>query len=176
MIEKAQTFFDIVYDIFYKVANQTPENISFLFSYDVNYPLINFRPQLELTMPLPRIQNESLVFEGMLFENSDKGRAALWGLFLASVYHLAAHAAVSKYNVYAQWCKKKTADVCWKVIDFIEDIAVERYLSDNYPEIWRNMVNINTSLILACNDKKIIKQQNNSDKKKDSKLYCIEDR
>jgi len=157
------------------VANKTPENISFLFSYDANYPLINFRPQLELTMPVPKIQDGNFVFAGMVFENSDKGRASLWGLFLASVYHLAAHAAVSKYHVYAQWCKKKTADVCWKVIDFIEDIAVERYLSENYPEIWKNIVNINTSLILTCNDQKIINQKNNSDKKKDSKLACIND-
>ncbi len=175
MIEKRETFFDVVYDIFYKVANQTPENVSFLFSYEANYPLINFRPQLELTIPLPKIQDGNFVFEGMVFENSDKGKAALWGLFLASVYHLAAHAAVSKYHVYAQWCKKKTTDVCWKAIDFIEDIAVERYLSDNYPEIWKNMVNINNNLILTCNDQKIIKQKNNSDEQKNSKLYFVDD-
>jgi hypothetical protein len=170
MIEKDQTFFDVVYDVFYKVANQTPENIRFLFSYEANYPLINFRPQLELTMPLPKIQDGNFIFEGMIFENSDKGRTALWGLFLASIYHLAAHAAVSKYHVYAQWCKKKTADICWKVIDFIEDIAVERYLSDNHPEIWKNMTQIN-SLILICEAPKAVKKTNNPNE--NSKLYCI---
>ncbi len=172
MIQKEQTFFDFVYDVFYKGANQTPENISFLFSHEANYPLINFRPQLELTMPLPKIQDGNFVFEGMIFENSDKGRTALWGLFLASIYHLAAHAAVSKYHVYAQWCKKKTSDVCWKVIDFIEDIVVERYLSYNHPEIWKNIESIN-SLILSCDDIKIEKKTNNSNEK-NSKLYCID--
>ena len=172
MIEKDKTFFDFVYDIFYKVANQTPDKISFQFSYNVNYPMISFRPQLELIMPLPRIQDDNFVFEGMVFENSDKGRTSLWGLFLSSVYHLAVHAAVSKYAIYAQWCKKKTADVCWKVIDFIEDIAVEKYLSENHPEIWKNMSSINTSLISSYNNQKI-KQKNKSDEKIESKLYYI---
>jgi hypothetical protein len=159
------TFFDAVYDIFYKVAKHTPEDIGFIFSYEANYPLINFRPKLEIIMPLPKIQDENIIFEGMVFENSETGRKNLWCLFLASVYHLAAHAAVSKYSIYSKWFEKKTHDICWQIIDFIEDIAVEKHLSGYYPEIWKNIESINRLLIPSYDDEKI-KQKNNSSKEK----------
>ena len=59
----------------------------------------------------------------------------MWSLFLATVYHLAAHVAVSDFSLYNNWVKNKTPKIFWKVIDFIEDDAVERYLSSTNPDV-----------------------------------------
>jgi hypothetical protein len=61
------------------------------------------------------------------------------------VYHLAAHVAVSDYSMYTNWTKNKTPRIFWKVIDFIEDNAVERYLSSTNLDVLNNLSEIRNS-------------------------------
>ncbi|MDE1767548.1 MAG: hypothetical protein KGI27_14940, partial [Thaumarchaeota archaeon] len=63
-------------------------------------------------------------------------------------YHLAAHAAVSKYNTYEKWMKNKTSEICVGVMDFIEDSIVEKYISSANPQVWKNMSEINDKLVI----------------------------
>lgn len=158
MIEKEQTFFEYVYDLFYEAAKSNPEDVSFVLSRKIQYPVMNFAPKIEISMPLPKLQNDKYVFEGMVFENTDKGRYGLWGLFLASVYHLAAHVAVSEYSFYKQWSERKTEDIYSRVVDFIEDIVVERYIFHTYPEVWKNIENINSIILRKNSSQASIKQ------------------
>jgi len=58
------------------------------------------------------------------------------------VYHLAAHIAVSDYSLYSNWVKNKSPRIFWKVIDFIEDDAVKRYLSSTNLDVWENISEI----------------------------------
>src|SRR5689334_21079011 len=139
MFEREQNFFELVYDIFYKFAQTTPENIGFKFSRKTLYPIIEFLPELQVVIPLPKKQEESYVFEGMVFNDTENGRKSLWSLFLATLYHMAAHAAISDYKIYDKWRKNKTEEFCHKVIDFIEDVSVEKYISHTNPEIWSNL-------------------------------------
>ncbi|MBA4453077.1 MAG: hypothetical protein H2B03_07950, partial [Nitrosopumilaceae archaeon] len=55
---------------------------------------------------------------------------------------MAAHVAVTDYSVYQNWSKNKTPRTVWKVIDFIEDNAVERYLNSTNPDVWGNISQI----------------------------------
>src|SRR2546423_12887 len=78
MSEKEQNFFEYVYDLFYKFAQTKPEDVSLILSRKTQYPIIEFIPEPEMTIPLPRKQGETYIFEGMVFENSENGRNNLW--------------------------------------------------------------------------------------------------
>jgi len=154
-----RSFLDFMSHIFYEISKKNPDEEIFLVSTKTTYPLLSFTPQPQVIIPLPRIQNEKYAFEGMAFENTENGRRNMWSLFLASIYHLAAHTAVSQYSIYDKWRKNKTQEVCWQVIDFIEDLSVEKYLSAVNSDVFENIKNINSSLLRCKNN--IIKSNSN---------------
>lgn len=130
-----ETFFDFASKNFYEVAQKNPEDFGFFISNKIDYPEVVFQPNLGAIIPLPRKQGEKYLFEGIVFQNTDSPRHTMWALFLISVYHLAAHAAVTDYSIYQEWRKNKPQDLCWKIIDFIEDTAVNQYLFSTKPEV-----------------------------------------
>ncbi len=136
-----KNFYETVYDIFYKFSQTKPEQVGLVFSKKCVYPLMELNPKVQFTIPLPIRIEGNYVFEGMLYENTDEGRKSLWNSFLVTIYHLAGHAAISDYSVYEFWKKNKTPDMSWQVIDFIEDIKVETFLSQKDTDIWNNIVN-----------------------------------
>lgn len=147
MSEKEQNFFEHVYDLFYKFGQTKPEDIGLIFSRNAQYPTIKFIPEPEITIPLPRMQGEKYIFEGMVFENSENGRKNLWCLFLATLYHQATHAGKSDYSIYDQWRQNRTDYFCWRIIDFIEDTLGEKYILSADPEVWKNIENVNSKLL-----------------------------
>ncbi len=136
-----QTFLDIIYKIFYDTSQRDFKDVKLLLSEKFSYPSIGFEPQIEVKIPIPKKTNGGLLYSGYFFEDSKQEQAA-WGFFLATVYHLAAHVAVSNYSIYKNWVKNKNPRIFWKVIDFIEDDAVERYLSSTNPDVWANISQI----------------------------------
>lgn len=142
-----KTFLDFASQIFYDISKKNPEDEIFLLSATTQYPILSFTPESQAIIPLPRKRNEKHVFEGFAFENTENGWRDLWSFFLATVYHLAAHAAVSQHHIYNRWCKNKTPEICWKVIDFIEDIVVEKYLSTINSDALNNIKNIDSILM-----------------------------
>lgn len=147
MKEKIPSFLEFVEDTFYTFSQAKPGSIDVVFSKRTQFPILKFDSELEIVIPLPRKQGEKYMFEGMVFDNDDHGRKNLWSVFLATVYHLAAHACVSKYSTYDQWKKNKTKDVYLRIIDFIEDVSVERYISHTSPEIFENIQNLDSKFI-----------------------------
>ena len=147
MKEKGQSFLEFVEDIFYSFSQIKPGSIDVQFSKRTQFPIMKFNSELEIVIPFPRKQGEKYMFEGMMFENDADGRKNLWCMFLATIYHLASHACVSRYSIYDQWKKNKTKDICLRVIDFIEDVSVERYLSHTSPEIFENIKNIQSKFM-----------------------------
>lgn len=127
--EAKRTFSGYANSIFYEFAQKKPGSVNLIFSRAINYPVIHRRREAVILMPLPRIKENTILFEGLEFENVPEEREVLWALFLASIYHLGAHAAVSDYGTYENWTMKKTIETCNKVIDFIEDSFVEDYIS-----------------------------------------------
>jgi len=172
MIEKEQNFFEYAYDLFYKFAQTKPEDVGVIFSRDEQYPIIKFVPEPDITIPLPKKQGENYIFEGMVFENSDNGRKNLWCLFLATLYHMAAHAGKSVYSTYDQWRQNRTDDFCWRIIDFIEDAIGENYILSREPEVLKNIENINSKLLYL--QKTLVETHKKSSKNK-SKSYPLDD-
>jgi len=137
------TFFEFVSRLFYDCSKTEPENVAFFISRKIPYPQILHDSKALAIVPMPKIiKDRGCAFEGYLFEDSEAGRRNLWALFLASIYNLAAHCTVSQYHIYDQWQKDKTREVCWRVIDFIEDVAAEKYLSSINPNAAENIQKI----------------------------------
>jgi uncharacterized protein YegL len=144
---REDTFFEHVYRTFYSFAEIKPEDIGIIFSRDSSYPLLESIRDPIMTIPLPKSVNEKYVYEGMVFENTPEGRRNMWSLFLATIYHLSAHAATLPYSKYEKWVKRKTPDTCWQVIDFIEDILADRYLYHKDKEVWQNMAEMKKRIL-----------------------------
>src|SRR5579872_482978 len=126
MKEKELSFLELVENIFYNFSQIKSGSINLFFSKRALFPVIKYGSDLEIIIPLPLHQNGKYLFEGMLFDDTASGRQNLWCLFLATVYHLAAHACVSRYSIYDSWKKFKTEDVCLRIMDYVEDVSVER--------------------------------------------------
>ncbi len=140
-----QTFLDIIYKIFYETSQRDFKDVRLLLSEKFSFPSIKFEPKIEVKIPIPKKIDNGVVYSGYFFKDSPQELTAAWGLFLATVYHLAAHAAVSDYSLYNNWVKNKTPRIFWKVIDFIEDDAVERYLLSTNSDVWNNLSEIRNS-------------------------------
>src|SRR5579863_6819060 len=172
MKKKRQSFLELAEDIFYNFSQIKLGSLNLVFSKKTSFPVIKYDSELEIIIPLPRKRDNKYLFEGMLFDNDSDGRKNVWCLFLATIYHLAAHACVSRYSVYESWKKSKTEDVCLRIIDYIEDIFVEKYISHTNSEIWENMKKIELKFISqtgknSINDLKIFGL---SDKEKITKM------
>ena len=137
-----QTFLDIIYKIFYDTAQRDFKDVRLLLSEKFFRPSIQFEPKIEVKIPIPRNTPYGITYAGYRFGNSQEEMVTAWGFFLTTVYHLAAHVAVTDYSVYKDWVKNKTPNVFWRVIDFIEDDAVNRYLSSTNPDVWENISQI----------------------------------
>lgn len=142
----AETFLSYVSNIFYDVADKKQEDIHFTLSRKYDFPLLISAPTLEVILPLPKILNQEYFFEGFTFADSEDSRQSMWSLLIASVYHLAAHIVVSDYSLYNEWMKNKSQDVCWRVIDFIEDAFVSKYLSSTNTQTWNGIRQLEDSL------------------------------
>ena len=149
-----QTFLDIIYKIFYDTAKRDFKDVRLLLSEKYLFPSIEYEPNIEVKIPLPKSSNDGMIYCGYFFGDSAEELNSVWGLFLASVYHMAAHVAVSNYSLYEEWKKNKTPKIFWRVIDFIEDDAVERYLSSIDPDAWENISRITKEFSILDKNKK----------------------
>ena len=116
-----QTFLDIIYKIFYDTAQRDFKDVRLVLSEKFFYPDIQFEPRVEVRIPIPKKTDFGISYAGFQFDDSQEDMITAWGIFLATVYHLAAHVAVTDYSVYENLTRNKTPGVFWRVINFIED-------------------------------------------------------
>ena len=140
-----QTFLDIIYKIFYDTAQRDFKDVRLLLSEKFFFPSIQFEPNIEVKIPIPKKTENGITYSGYFFNDTPHELTTAWSFFLATVYHLAAHIAVSNYSIYNKWIENKTPQIFWRVIDFIEDAAVERYLLSTNPDVWNNLSKIKNS-------------------------------
>src|SRR5579872_2255841 len=107
MKEKELSFLELVENIFYNFSQIKSGSINLFFSKLTSFPVIKYNSNLEIIIPLRISQNGKYIFEGILFDDTANGRQNLCCLFLVTVYHLAAHACVSRYSIYDSWKKFK---------------------------------------------------------------------
>ena len=126
------TFNDISRQIFYGVAKKDEENVDFILSNKKDFPYFITKPRLMAVVPIPKLVEEKFYFQGFIFDQYEKQSSGLWSLYLASIYHMGAHVAVSNFDIYKDWKQTKTQEHAIKVVDFIEDTRAESYLKENF--------------------------------------------
>lgn len=156
IIQREETFYEFSYKLFYGFARIKPEQVGLVFSRDMVYPQIDLGSHPQVSVPLPKLIGGKYAFEGMLFDNTDQGRTSLWCLFLITIYHMAAHAAVSSYARYSEWQKNKDCDVSWRAIDFIEDLRVRRYILQSNAELACSIERMEADIAEHMQEKRLV--------------------
>lgn len=133
-----KTLFEISNQVFYEIAQSSINEINFRGSDEIDFPIIEKTPKCRVTIPKPQKIDGGYFFEGCVFDNYDNDYETIWSLYLATVSHMAAHAKISDYTKYESWMINKTLEKCQKVIDFVEDLRVEEYLKELFPDTWQN--------------------------------------
>ena len=127
------TFNDITRQIFYDVAQKDQQDVDVLLSNKKDFPYFFIKERIAAIIPIPRLINERFFLQGFTFDDYEHQSEELWSLYLASVYHLGAHVAISNFDMYKGWSQTKTQEYATNVINFIEDFRVECYLKENFP-------------------------------------------
>jgi len=141
------TFYETSKSVFDEIVSSSTANVDFKISDKIEYAKIEYGKKIKITMPKPITLHEKYYFEGNVFTDYDKYRDTIWSLYLTTIYHVGAHIQVSNYDDYKNWCLDKTSEKCWSVINFVEDMKVEKYLIKHHADVWQNM-----TLIKNCYD------------------------
>ena len=103
---------------------------------EIEYPTLGTDPfgyVIHLSTPLkPRDNVYSL--HGMYFDNDAHGKASMWRMFRASVYHLSLHANTTDYRVYrsVQNYTPSTNNLMF-AISLVEDYAIRGHMKERWP-------------------------------------------
>ncbi len=76
-----QTFLDLVYKIFYETSQRDFKDVRLLLSEKFSFPSIEFEPKVEVKIPIPKKQNNGLVYSGYFFKDSPQDIAVAWSFF-----------------------------------------------------------------------------------------------
>ena len=125
-------FADISRQIFYDVAQKDEQDVDFILTNKKDFPYFLKKSSTVVAIPIPRLINEKFYLHGFVFDNYEKQSLGLWSMYLASIYHMGAHIAISNFEIYKNWRLTKTKEHATKVIDFIEDFRAECYLKENF--------------------------------------------
>jgi Cobalamin biosynthesis protein CobT VWA domain len=116
------------------IAQKDPKQVKVLVD-DIKYPTLetdNIGYVLHLSAPKLLRQN-LLTLHEMFFDNDPIGRAALWRMFRASVYHLCLHAAVTDYSIYREFASRFEANNAIFSVSMAEDYALRGYMRSRWP-------------------------------------------
>jgi hypothetical protein len=128
--------------IFFDICEKKPIEVDLFFSNEINYPKIEYAPRMAVYFPIPREVQGVQIMQDSAFSNYEKSQDTIFTLFFASICHLAGHAKVTNFSKYKNWMKGKTKSRAYEAIEFIEDIRVNEFLKNNFPEYYSEIVKI----------------------------------
>jgi len=163
------TFNDVTRQIFYDVAQKDQQDADVVLSNKKDFPYFVTKQRIAAVIPIPRLINERFFLQGFSFDDYENQSEALWSQYLASVYHLGAHLAISNFDIYKGWSQTKTQEYATNVIDFMEDFRVECYLKENFPGPAQIIEELDSKHYSYF--KKLFSGQDDSAKKRFSKTY-----
>ncbi len=120
--------------IFFDICEKKPIDVDLFFSNEIRFPKIEYEPRTTVHFPIPREYKGMQIIQNSIFSNLENYQNTIFALFFASVCHLAGHAKVTNYKIYKEWMIGKSQDRAQQTIEFIEDIRVDEYLKNHFPE------------------------------------------
>ena len=118
---------------------------------------------MTVRLPIPKETHGIQTIQGNAFLNLEKSQQTIFSLFFASVCHAAGHAKVTDFTKYKNWMKNKNKKLAYETMEFIEDIRVNKFLENKFPEYYSEIRKLE-EFFNNINDKK-----NKKDIKKQTK-------
>ena len=137
-----ETIQDMAHGLFFEICNKEPMDIDIFFLEDLNFPRIEFEPRVTVFLPIPRQVQGVQALQGTAFFEDEESYKTLFSLYFASVCHAAVHAEITDYKKYQKWIKSKNQKRAFETMEFIEDIRVDEFLKNNYPEYYSEIQKI----------------------------------
>ncbi|MGY5147639.1 MAG: vWA domain-containing protein [Candidatus Nitrosopumilus sp. bin_7KS] len=158
------TIQDIAHSLFFKISGRKPIDIDTFFIEQQYFPKIEYEPRMTAYFPLPKSIQGLETIQGCAFSNLGESQNSIFSLFLASICHAAGHAKVTDFKKYKKWIKGKNKKRAYETIEFIEDIRVNEFLKNEYPEYYSEIVKI-TEFFNIVNEKKELENTEKNSKK-----------
>ena len=117
-----------------------PLKIKYVMLEDQDYPgLCEDEYGFTVTLPLPKLDEETLTFLGYSFPDTNASRRQIAQLFRAAVYHLSGHSLTWDSSDYADWMKGKNVTLSPFIVSLLEDLRVNAYVAAWYPDKIRDL-------------------------------------
>ncbi|MEK0320693.1 MAG: vWA domain-containing protein, partial [Nitrosopumilus sp.] len=158
-----ETIQEIAHQIFFEICEEKPMNFDLFFIDQMSFPKIDYEPRMTVYFPMPRQVQGMQVIQGNAFIDTEIPEETIFTLFFAAVCHAAGHAKVTDFKKYKDWMKGKNKKRAFETFEFIEDIRVNDFLKNNFPEYYSEIIKID-EFFNIINEKRDLE-----DKKKHSK-------
>jgi hypothetical protein len=147
--------------MFFKICEENPAEIDIFFLDEINFPRIDYEPRMTVHLPIPKETHGIQIIQGNAFLNLEESHQTIFSLFFASVCHAAGHAKVTDFTKYKNWMKNKNKKLAYETMEFIEDIRVNKFLENKFPEYYSEIRKLEEFFnnINGKKDKKDIKKQ-----------------
>jgi len=136
------TIQDVAHEIFFEICEQQPMDVDLFFLDQINFPKIDYEPRTTVYIPMPRQAQGMQMIQGSAFENTGTGLETIFTLYFASICHLAGHAKITNFKKYKNWMKGKNKKRAYETFEFIEDIRVNEFLRNNFPEYYSEIIKV----------------------------------
>lgn len=123
-------FFEYAWATSFQITKRKHEEVKILVRDDIVFPILGKDKQgYVICLPEPKRKTKNTVeFQGLLLNlNKEFHRKILWQLFRASTFHLSQHVAVSGFEAYVEWARKKNKNLALYVASMVEDAGVNAY-------------------------------------------------
>ena len=132
----------MAHQIFFDICEKKPVDIDVFFLEQIHFPRIDYEPMMTVYFPIPREVQGVQVMHGNAFSDIEKSRETVFALFFASVCHAAGHAKLTNFKKYKKWMLGKNKKRSYETFEFIEDIRVNEFLKNNFPEYYSEIKKI----------------------------------
>jgi hypothetical protein len=136
------TIQDVAHEIFFEICEKDPIDTDLFFLDQINFPKIDYEPRTTVYIPMPRQAQGMQMIQGNAFENTWTGLETIFTLYFASICHLAGHAKITNFKKYKNWMKGKNKKRAYETFEFIEDIRVNEFLRNNFPEYYSEIIKV----------------------------------
>ncbi len=126
----------MAHQIFFDICEKKPIEIDIFFLDQINFPRIEYEPRMAVYLPIPREVHGIQVLQGNTFSNLEKSQETIFSLFFAAVCHAAGHAKITDFKKYKDWMEGKNKKRAYETLEFIEDIRVNEFLRNEFPEYY----------------------------------------
>jgi len=150
----------MAHQLFFEICEKNPAEIDMFFLDQINFPRIEYEPRMTINIPIPRDIHGIQAIQGNAFYNLEESQQTIFALFFASVCHTAGHAKVTDFKKYKKWMEGKNKKRAYETMEFIEDIRVNEFLKNKFPEYHSEITKIEKLFnnISEKNSKKDIKK------------------